>query len=204
MLMSTNMLDNTESFTSDLELNKLILGDRELLSKFVAKYDRELKNAAKRMRFSGERLEDLVQSTWICFFESVERFKKQSHIRTFLFGILLNKAREIWKKDKRETFFEDDKILEDVVNRYKSECNHCNFCNCLVGPEKQLNAKQLLIQLDQSFANIDEKYAKIFYDRVVDEKNVDHLCRENQITHSNLGVIIHRVRKKLNQDFFES
>ncbi|OFZ49081.1 MAG: hypothetical protein A2381_15900 [Bdellovibrionales bacterium RIFOXYB1_FULL_37_110] len=195
------MLDNKDFFTSEIELDKLILGDRELLSKFVSKYDRELKNAAKRMRFSGERLEDLVQATWICFFESVERFQKQSHIRTFLFGILLNKAREIWKKDKRETFFEDDKILEDIVNRSQSECNHCHYCNCLVGPEKQLNAKQLLAQLDQSFSHIDEKYAKIFYDRVVDEKNVDHLCRENQITHSNLGVIIHRVRKKLNQDF---
>ncbi len=65
-----------------------------LSESLVHEYTESLLKGALSLGFIQQEAQDLVQSVWLTFFEVQSKFKGKSHVRTFLFGILYNKAKE--------------------------------------------------------------------------------------------------------------
>ena len=49
--------------------------------------------------------EELAQETWIAFFEGLERFESRSTLKTWLFAILIRKAKKLWERETRSEAF---------------------------------------------------------------------------------------------------
>jgi RNA polymerase sigma-70 factor (ECF subfamily) len=63
--------------------------------------------------------------------------------------------------------------------------------------EKTIENQELKSQLEACIDNLPEKYALVFRMKTIQEFETEEICKELDITTSNLWVIIHRARTQL-------
>ncbi len=80
------------------------------------KYSKKIYNLAYRMTGDKEDANDITQETFIQAFKSIDKFKGESHIYTWLFKIAKNKCLRFLAKKKKTSF----KSLEELLNNYSS------------------------------------------------------------------------------------
>ena len=89
------MTPTVANFSSPEFIDKLRSRDHVCVDAIVRAYTNQLINAAFGLGFTDSDAQEVVQSVWVTFFEKVPNFEGRSHIRTFIFGILYNKSREL-------------------------------------------------------------------------------------------------------------
>jgi RNA polymerase sigma-70 factor (TIGR02943 family) len=151
----------------------------------------------------SEQAKDLVQETFISALKSKDNFKGQSSVKTWLTAICKHKILDYYRKSNREVpisqlqknLDEDNDITDslfvknghwktgEMANENLGELN-------LINDEKAKSIKECL-------DNLAPKYRRIFIAREIDEISTDDICTELKISSSNLWVILHRARLKM-------
>lgn len=166
--------------------------DPETLKNLLDSNSAALIKAAKGLGFRNEQLEDLIQEVWLTFFKSIASFEGKSQLKTYLFGILYNKALEINRKNSRLEFYENTDLLIDQKFNERNQ-----WSELLITPENFLetaeNLKEISACLDQ--LPINQKMAFIL--KEIDEEKTEDICNILNITVTNLGVILYRAKNKL-------
>ena len=75
------------------QLNRLCSGDEEAFVMLVARYQRSMLRLARSMVSSDAVAEEVVQDTWLGVVRGIDRFEGRSSFKTWLFSILVNRAR---------------------------------------------------------------------------------------------------------------
>jgi RNA polymerase sigma-70 factor (ECF subfamily) len=88
-------------FDSEDFISKLQAKDRDAFEALVKAYTSHIYNASLGLGFGAAESDDLTQSVWLTFFDIIEKFEGRSKVKTFLFGILYNKASDLRKKNKK-------------------------------------------------------------------------------------------------------
>ncbi|MBT3236146.1 MAG: sigma-70 family RNA polymerase sigma factor [Bdellovibrionales bacterium] len=179
-------------FNSSTFINKLIDRDKVAVGAIVQQYTNQLAKAAYGMGISDSDADELVQATWVTFFEKISSFEQRSHIRTFLFGIFYNKRRELARERKRHTSespFED--VMADQFNQQGE------WINPPQAPEKMLQATETMEIIQHCLELIPENQRMAFYLREVEGENSDEICNILDISITNLGVLIYRAKNQL-------
>ncbi len=141
---------------------------------------------------------DLVQETFFAGLKSAKNFQGKSTERTWLVSILKRKVIDHYRKinsnkgqaEVRMNFYENGEnegnwIEERVPQSWDNEA------------EKNIENEELKSQLDQCIDNLPEKYAMVFRMKTIQEFETEEICKELDITPSNLWVIVHRARTQL-------
>ena len=147
---------------------------------------------------NSDLAKDLVQETFFAGLKSAKNFQGKSTERTWLVSILKRKIIDHYRKinskkgkaEVRMNFYTDgenegDWIEERVPQSWNNEA------------EKAIETKELKNQLDACIDNLPEKHAMVFRMKTIQEFETEEICKELNITASNLWVIIHRARTQL-------
>lgn len=97
-------------------LGRLRDGDEGAFALLVGMYQASLLRLAESVVGSRSVAEEVVQDTWLAVVRGVERFEGRSSFKTWLFHILLNRARTTAGREHRTTSVPDDD-LDDRFNR---------------------------------------------------------------------------------------
>lgn len=180
------------NFSSTEFLDKLKRSEPEAVSLVVNAYNKQLYNACLGMGLDPIQSEEVLQSCWQSFFESVSKFEGRSHIRTFIFGILYNKAKEFWRKSKKHTQNDEfDTILE---NQFESD-GHWAYSP--VNPEEFVDKTQTMDQIEECMKGLNEQQRMAFHLKEVVGETTEEICNILDISNTNLRVLIHRAKNKL-------
>jgi len=100
-------------------MNPALDGDRELVERFCAGGDEAAFRSlharhspavyALLRRLVGPDAEDILQETWMRAARRMPTFRGESAVRTWLFAIALNTAREIWRERVRSGELDTDR-----------------------------------------------------------------------------------------------
>ncbi|WP_299617926.1 sigma-70 family RNA polymerase sigma factor [uncultured Tenacibaculum sp.] len=166
--------------------------------KWIDSYSDYLYNYAVVRVNSSDTAKDLVQETFFAGLRSAKNFEGKSTERTWLISILKRKIIDYYRKinskkgqaEVRMSFYEDGEnegnwIEERVPQSWSSEA------------EKNIENEELKTQIDRCIDNLPEKYAIVFRMKTIQEFETEEICKELDITPSNLWVIIHRARTQL-------
>jgi RNA polymerase sigma-70 factor (ECF subfamily) len=82
-------------------LARLLNGDEKAFVEIVTRYNESLVRVARYYVGSEASAEDVVQETWIAVLRGVDRFEGRSSFKTWLFRILVNRARTLGVKEHR-------------------------------------------------------------------------------------------------------
>lgn len=175
---------------------------------WVAEYGNYLYSYATFRVRDKEVAEDLVQETFLAALESFSSFKNKSSFKTWLTAILKNKILDYFKLEKRtipisslETE-EENTFLENYFQS-KEDKNplHWKMTTApkewLQSPQVAMEQKEFQVVLQKCLENIPEKQANIFVMREMEGISSKEICKELDVTESNIWVILHRVRTSL-------
>lgn len=180
---------------------KLKMPQEEIIlnpDKWIVKYADYLFNYAVVRVNNSDIAKDLVQDTFFAALKSAKNFQGKSTERTWLVSILKRKVIDYYRKinskkgkaEVRMNFYDDGENegswLEERVPQ--------NWDN---KTDKDIENQELKTQLDTCIDNLPEKYALVFRMKTIQEFETEEICKELDITASNLWVIIHRARTQL-------
>lgn len=166
---------------------------------WVDLYGNYLYNFAITRVYDQMTAEDLVQETFYSAVKAIHTFEGRSTIKTWLTSILKRKIIDHYRKNSRskedaildnDTFFQTEGILK---GHWEDE-HLPNEWTLDVSLEENSEFYKVL---QSCLANLPDKMAASFTMKEIDDFSTDEICKELEITPSNLWVMIHRAKLKL-------
>lgn len=179
---------------SKVFVQKLINKDNGASEKIIEAYTGRLIKISFSLGFSDEDSLDLVQSTWLSFFESLPKFKFKSHIKTFLFGIFYNKVKEL-KREKIKTN-KHDPVDSIFNNRFDDKGG---WKRLIANPETFSEALETLNFIDMCLKELPLTQKTVFCLKIIEKESSKAICETLKISSSNLGVHLFRAKNKLRE-----
>lgn len=140
-----------------------------------------------------ELAKDLVQETFLSALSNLDNFERRSKVRTWLTSILNRKIIDHWRKaetrytDPASSFFDqNDKHKHWILEKAEGAS--------LMNIEKAIEQSETLQQLNECIDILPEKWKAIITSKYMEEKESDLICKDLEVTSSNLWVIIHRAK----------
>ncbi|WP_299015077.1 sigma-70 family RNA polymerase sigma factor [uncultured Polaribacter sp.] len=167
-------------------------------SKWIDNYADYLFNYSISRVNNSDLAKDLVQETFFAGLKSAKNFKGKASERTWLVSILKRKIIDHYRK------INSKKGQAEVrMNFYNDGENEGNWIEERVpqswdnASEKKIETEELRSQIDICIDNLPEKYAMVFRMKTIQEFETEEICKELDISASNLWVMIHRARTQL-------
>jgi RNA polymerase sigma-70 factor (ECF subfamily) len=82
-------------------LQRLLAGDEDAFMRLVERYGPSMLRVATSLVRSRSVAEEVVQDTWVAVLRGIERFEGRSSLKTWLFRILVNRARSQYVREAR-------------------------------------------------------------------------------------------------------
>ncbi len=168
--------------------------DAQALQEVVRRYLPQILRAARGAGLAPQLAEDVAQDTFVTFIESAPRFEGRSHVRTWLFGILYKKiaaARRSLGRDKEV----DD--IEEVLDQRFDETGSWTR------PPRPVDAEvydaEVRQGIDGCLDRVPTNQRMAFVLREIEGMDTKEICKILEITSTNLGVLLHRVRNRLRE-----
>lgn len=193
----------------DALLAKLRHGDEGAFDELVKRHHGALIRMAMGHVADREVAEEVVQDTWMAVIESLDRFEGRSSLRTWIFGILIHKAKDRGVREKRHTTFSafeshDDDNEEAVdpsrFQRSGEWAGHWAFPPQPWDdqtPEKLLANQQAVHAMQRAIEGLPATLKEVLILRDVEGVEAKEVCELLKITETNLYVRLHRARERV-------
>lgn len=149
---------------------------------------------------SAEIAEDLVQDTFFSALKSKDTFKGEATEKTWLYSILKRKIIDYYRKasSRHERNFSQLTPFEseDTPASWKKDSMPKDWDD---NNDKQFDADEFSKVLRECLNVLPEKYSKVFELKTMRGFETKEVCKEMDISSSNLWVILHRTRIQLRQ-----
>jgi len=187
-------------------LDRLRAGDKTAFSTLV------LRNQDAMLRVAGFYVpsraiaEDVVQETWAAVLEGLPRFEGRSSLKTWIFAILINRAKSLGVRERRSVPFSalgssagaaptlDSSegpprlVHGDRLARIEEQT-----------PERSLQLREALHEVKRGMAALPAAQRAVVTLMGVWGKSADETCRQLKISPANQRVLLHRGRARLRQ-----
>lgn len=144
-----------------------------------------------------ELAKDLVQDTFVSALTKLETFENRSTVRTWLTSILNRKIIDHWRKaetrymDPASRFFSEEKKGHWIMESDRNAD--------LETIEKKIITEERYQELRDCIGILPNKWKGVLVSKYFDEKDSEEICKELNITPSNLWVISHRAKLLLRE-----
>ena len=174
-------------------------------SNWVDKYGDYLYNYALFRVSDRSVAEDLTQETFLSALKNIQSFSENSSLKTWLTAILKNKIIDYYRKVAKSNQKEDEQILfNETEEIYYKEGRWKDFWNVNRDPLQweetplsNLEKKEFWDAFHKCLNELPENFKAIFTLREMEDIPTDKICKELNLTSSNIWVILHRSRKQL-------
>ncbi|MDF0675530.1 MAG: sigma-70 family RNA polymerase sigma factor [Nitrospira sp.] len=190
---------------------RLRKGEERAFDELVNKHHGALIRMAMGYVADREVAEEVVQDTWIAVIDGLDRFEGRSSLRTWIFGIMIHKAKDRGVREKRHTTFssfesavdDSDKAVDPSRFRQSGEwAGHWAFPPQPWDdqtPEKLLASQQAVEAMNRAIEALPRTLKDVLILRDVERVDAREVCEILKITETNLYVRLHRARERVRQ-----
>jgi len=168
--------------------------DPQALTAVVEAYLGQVLRAARGAGLRGPEAEELTQATFTTFLETAHRFEGRSKVRTWIFGILYRKLAETRRglaKDRRS-----DDIDQVVESRFRQDGS---WSRPPRAADAELAGKEMAREIGDCMEAAPERQRLAFMMREVEGLSTGEICKILEISDTNLGVMLYRIRNRLRE-----
>jgi RNA polymerase sigma-70 factor, ECF subfamily len=184
---------------TDLELlARLRAGDEEAFVTLVARYQQPMLRFARAYVPSRAIAEEAVQDTWMGVVKGIENFEGRSSFKTWLYRILMNRARSAGAREYRHTTsephyavdpirFDENGQWADPVERWSEDT------------EDRLDAATWGPILQSGLEDLPARQRQVVILRDRDGLSGDEVCSLLGLSTGNQRILLHRGRTRLRE-----
>ncbi len=203
--------DGDGSRQEDHLLRALRAGAEATFTELVRRHTPSLLRLARIHVGDFTAAEEVVQETWIGFLESLQRFEGRASVKTWLFRILLNKARTRYRKEGATVPFSS---LEDDLGSYEPSVDTRRFRGSddrwpghwvsappswRGVPEERFLANETFAVIEASLRDLPPAQRDVVTLRDVEGWTSMEVCNAHGLSETNQRVLLHRGRSKIRQ-----
>ncbi len=182
-------------------------GDEATFADLVERYHSSLVRLA-RLHVPGSAAEDVAQETWVALLRGLDQFEGRSSLKTWLFRVLVNRARTRATRDARTVAFSslvnaETETFDLAVSpeRFRGAEDRWpgHWLVPPIGalPEQQLLADELNAHIRAALAQLPPAQREVVSLRDIDDLGADEVCQLLGLTDANQRVLLHRGRSKV-------
>jgi RNA polymerase sigma-70 factor (ECF subfamily) len=190
-------------------LDALRIGDEGAFEALINMYQAAMIRVALLYVPTRALAEEAVQETWIGVLKGLRRFEGRSSLKTWIFSILMNRAKTIAQREGRYRHieWEDESDTEPAVppdrfqslsDPYPDHWNDVEFPQSWEGiPEDILLSHETRQMIQAAIDQLPENQRIVITLRDVEMLTSDEVCNILGITETNQRVLLHRARSKV-------
>jgi RNA polymerase sigma-70 factor, ECF subfamily len=180
-------------------LRRLRAGDEQAFVILVRRYHDAMLRLASSFVPSRAVAEEVVQDTWMGVVRGIGGFEERSSFRTWLFRILVNRARTTGERERRSIAVG---TAEPAVDQSRFDA-----AGGWVAPPEQwvediddrLRAGKLAGRIRSAIEELPARQREVVTLRDVDGLSSDEVCHVLEISDGNQRVLLHRGRSRVRQ-----
>jgi RNA polymerase sigma-70 factor (ECF subfamily) len=185
---------------SDAELiRRLRVGDEQAFVALVERYNGSMLRMAASFVPNRAVAEEVVQDTWLAVLRGIAGFEGRSSLRTWVFTILVNRARSTGTREQRSIPVADTGPVIDssrfgLDGSWLSPPEHW-----IEEAEDRLAAGKLADLLRSAMDDLPARQREVVVLRDMEGMSSEEVCEVLAISEGNQRVLLHRGRSKLRQ-----
>ncbi len=182
-------------------LERLRAGDEDAFRSLVDRYDGALRRVARTFVSSSTAADEVVQETWLGVVRGIDAFEGRSSLRTWIFSILVNRARTYATRDARSLPFsaleEDDgpavdPAAFDADGRWTSAPTRLDY-----DPHANLLRVELREHLARAVDELVPAQRAVITLRDIVGVPAEEVCELLDVSEGNQRVLLHRARSRV-------
>jgi RNA polymerase sigma-70 factor, ECF subfamily len=182
-------------------LERLRAGDEAAFEALVARHDGILRRVARTYVRTDAAAADVVQETWLGVIRGLGDFEGRSSLRTWIFSILVNRARTRAVRDARDLPFSQLEEENGPVVEPASFAAEGNWASAPVrldsDPEKSLLSAELRAQLLRAVDRLAPAQRAVITLRDLVGLPAGEVCDLLNLSEVNQRVLLHRARTRV-------
>jgi RNA polymerase sigma-70 factor (ECF subfamily) len=186
------------SETDECLLDRLRLGDEQAFVALVQRYRPSMLRIAACYVPGPAIAEEVVQDTWLAVLRGLSGFEGRSSVRTWLFRILVNRARTTGVRERRSVPLGED--LAPAVDQSRFDAAG----NWLVPPahwhdqvDDRLVAERMAVRIRTAIMDLPARQREVVTLRDLEGLGSVEVCGVLEISEANQRVLLHRGRSRL-------
>jgi len=182
-------------------LDALRRGDEDAFARLVGEHHASLRRVARLYVASAAVADEVVQDTWLGVIQGLWAFEGRSSLKTWIFRILVNRARTRAVRESRSARFIGALSTETGA---ASESSASSDLDSLPqpsagpnsSPERCLLTKELREKLETVIDALPSNLRTVLWLRDVEGWSSEEVCNALAIQETNQRVILHRARSR--------
>jgi RNA polymerase sigma-70 factor, ECF subfamily len=178
---------------------RLRVGDEEAFVLLVARHQAAMLRLARAFVSNAAVAEEVVQDTWLGVVRGIDGFAGRSSFKTWLFQILVNRARSTGAREHRSVAIGDaapavERSRFDASGAWMSPPQHW-----VEDSDERMLAQGLTGQIQDALEALPVRQREVVVLRDVDGLSGQEVCEALEISEANQRVLLHRGRSHLRQ-----
>jgi len=188
------------SVHADTELlRRLRAGDEQAFVFLVERYSDSMLRVAGAYVPNRAVAEEVVQDTWLAVLRGLDGFEGRSSLRTWLFSILVNRARTTGTREHRTIPIADAGPAVDASRFGPDGAWIAPPEHWIEEAEDRLAAGRIAVLLRAALDTLPARQREVVTLRDVEAMSSEEVCQVLGISEANQRVLLHRGRTKLRQ-----
>jgi RNA polymerase sigma-70 factor (ECF subfamily) len=210
-VLYTAKAHTTVAATDDLSvIEALRRGDETAFARLVDLYHASLRRVARLYISDRAVADEVVQDTWLAVIQGIWAFEGRSSLKTWIFRILINRAKTRAAREGRTVPFARFDADVDVAEAgvaadrfwpadHPTEPDHWTHSLRELGasPECRLLAREAREQLQHAIEALPENQRLVLVLRDVEGRSTEEVCNALGFQETNVRVLLHRARGKV-------
>jgi RNA polymerase sigma-70 factor (ECF subfamily) len=184
---------------------RLRAGDEAAFRDLVKEHHRAMTRIARSFVSTAAVADEVVQDTWLAVIQGLDKFESRSSLKTWIFRILVNRARTRGVREQRTTPFssvvrdEDDRPTVDPTRFLEDGNAFAGYWSVPQNrffelPEDQLLAAETRALVAQAISELPVRQQQVIRLRDVEGWEAAEVCEALGISEANQRVLLHRAR----------
>lgn len=176
-----------------LLVRRLQQRDEKAFQEVVRLYQHKVYNLVLRMIGNREEAEDIAQEVFVTVFKSIDGFRGESKLGTWLYRIAANHCKNRMKYLGRRSYKATSEF-DEAAERELDQAQPSALRPHIEGPERMLEGQQLQRLVQEAIALLDEEHRTLIILRDVEELAYQEICTITGLVEGTVKSRLHRAR----------
>jgi RNA polymerase sigma-70 factor (ECF subfamily) len=176
-------------------IERLKRGDAEAFESLVSERASEIYGLLFRLTENSEEARDLTQETFLRAFQNIERFRGEADLRTWIYRIAINQARNRWRWWKRRR--RDVTVSLDAIEGVRAEPLVARIVSTSNNPEEETLAHERERALRSALQTLGRAYRETVILRDIEGFSYEEIAATLEISVGTVKSRLSRGRQEL-------
>ena len=178
-------------------VERLLAGDEEAFVTLIRQHHQVMVRLARSYVPSEAVAEEVVQETWLALLRGLPSFEGRSSVKTWLYAILLNRARTAGLKERRQTPVEDPERAVDQARFDRNGSWSSPPAPWENEVEDRVRAERLTKSIQIAIDQLPSAQREVLTLRDVEGMTAADACQILGLRQGHQRVLLHRARSRL-------